>query len=413
MRGWEIAMPRTIPIPSPNLKAPTLKTWTLRLRTITPLFGGSATPREVDQENPIRSASVRGHLRFWWRATAGAEYASAEELFKAEERIWGSAERHGKVALRVVEQNAGPWVRPSELVPDKGTAKTGPLEKFFLHPFNEIRTEGIPEASGLKWVEFTLELTPNLSDSEKEHLRRALRAWIAFGGIGARTRRGVGALEAVSNLQDWLPANPEQLRTWFAGRAADSPQHTTLSGAVVCLGQARKPHSNDPYKGHAAWRDLGRFWARLRKGHFVEDPQTGEVMAYTPMAGGKWRDHKTLLTLRHNQEQIALAKPYLGLPIVYQRLGNSFSGTLEALASGKRMASPVILKPIAFADGSVRPAVVLLKAPAPQRVKIGEQELTLHLPNYDPVLQALEAGNPLEAVRKAAHIQGFAQEVHL
>lgn len=407
-------MPRTVPIPPPQLKAPVQETWTLRLRTITPLFGGSATPRKVDAGNPIRSASVRGHLRFWWRATAGARYATPGELFQAEEEIWGSAQQYGKVALRVLEQKTGDAVKPSDLVGDKGTARTGPMERFFLHPFNPNRSEGLEEASGLRWVEFTLELTLNLSDPEKEHLRRALRAWIAFGGVGARTRRGVGALEAVDGSKDWLPADPEQLSAWFAQQPVENPPHTTLAGAVICLGQPPKPSHTDPYKGHAAWRELGQFWTRLRKGHYLEDPQTGKTMKYTPMAGGKWHDHKTLQALRPQQGQIALVKPYLGLPIVYQRLGNSFSGTLEAQhAQGKRMASPVILKPMAFADGSVRPAVLILKAPSPERIKIADQELKLYIPHADPVLDALEANDPLEAVRKAAHIQGFTQEVRL
>ncbi|RIH86864.1 type III-B CRISPR module RAMP protein Cmr1 [Calidithermus roseus] len=407
-------MPRTIPIPPPQLRAPELTTWTLKLRTITPMFGGSATPREVDPKNPVRAASVRGHLRFWWRATAGAQYASAEELFKAEEEIWGSAEKYGKVALRVLEQSAGQAVRPSELVPDRGTARTGPMEKFFLHPFNENRSEGLSEASGLKSVEFTLELTHTLSETEAEHLRRAVRAWIAFGGIGARTRRGVGALEVTANLKDWLPATPDQLKTWFAVPPQKEVHHTTLAGAVICLGQPRKPSNTDPYKGHSAWRELGRFWARFRKGHYLEDPVTGETMAYTPMAGGKWRDHKTLLALRPRQERIALAKPFYGLPIVYQRLGDSFSGTLEAVHSGgRRMASPVILKPIAFADGSIWPAVIILNAPAPTRIRVNGEELSLQIPDNDPVLDALEADEPLEAVRKAAQLQGFTQEVRL
>lgn len=408
-------MPRTIPIPPPELKAPELTTWTLKLKTITPMFGGSATPREVDPKNPVRAASVRGHLRFWWRATAGAKYGSLEELFEAEERIWGNAEQYGRVALRVLEQAAGESKKPSDLVPDKGTARTGPMEKFFLHPFNPNQSEGLPEASGLVWVAFTLELdVTRLSPEEKEQLKTALRAWIAFGGVGARTRRGLGALEALSNVSEWLPASPNQLKDWFGASPIAQPRHTTLAGAVVYLGQPRKPSNADPYKGHVAWRELGRFWARFRKGHFVEDPETRQTMEYTPMAGGKWRDHKTLLALRRNQEQIALAKPYLGLPIVYQRLGNSFSGTLEAVHSGgRRMASPVILKPIAFADGSIRPAVIILNAPAPTQIRVNGEELTLQVPDKDPVLDALEADKPLEAIRKAAHIQGFKQEVHL
>jgi len=100
-------MPRRVPdIPLPALKEPTLETWTLKLKTITPMFGGSAIPRGVDAQNPIRAASVRGHLRFWWRATAGAGYSDPRELFEAEERIWGSTgtQKQGLVALSVSNQ---------------------------------------------------------------------------------------------------------------------------------------------------------------------------------------------------------------------------------------------------------------------------------------------------------------------
>ncbi|WP_018465586.1 type III-B CRISPR module RAMP protein Cmr1 [Calidithermus timidus] len=400
-------MPRAVPLPPPELKKPELTTWTLKLKTITPMFGGSATPREVDPANPVRAASVRGHLRFWWRATAGAQYGSAKELFEAEEAIWGSAEKYGKVALRVFTHSSGQSVRPSELVPDRGTARTGPMERFFLHPFNPNQSENLPEACGLMWVEFTLEIAFKLSEEEQEALRRAIRAWIAFGGIGARTRRGVGALEVTENAKEWLPSSPDQLKSWFSTGPANNPEHATLAGAVICLGQPRKPGNQDLYKGHAAWQELGRFWARFRKGHFVEDPVSGKTMPYTPMAGGKWRDHQTLKSLRQEHGRIALVKPAYGLPIVYQRFRNSdaFAGTLEAVhAQGKRMASPVILKPIAFADGNVRPAVIILQAPAPSRIRVNGKELALEIPEDDPVLQALEAAVPIEAVRKAAHI---------
>jgi len=89
-------MPRTIKTPVPTLTEPKLETWTLTLKTITPMFGGSATVREVDEKNPVRAASVRGHLRFWWRATAGAQYSDPKELFKAEEEIWGVQKHTGR-----------------------------------------------------------------------------------------------------------------------------------------------------------------------------------------------------------------------------------------------------------------------------------------------------------------------------
>jgi CRISPR-associated protein Cmr1 len=51
---------------------------TLELKIIIPVFGGDFEARELHPVNLIRAGSIRGHLRFWWRATAGARYASAE-----------------------------------------------------------------------------------------------------------------------------------------------------------------------------------------------------------------------------------------------------------------------------------------------------------------------------------------------
>jgi CRISPR-associated protein Cmr1 len=82
------------------------KTIELELRLITPMFGGGYKAREVDPLQPIRPAAIRGHLRFWWRATAGARYASVADLHKAETELWGGASTKdnpavGKVAIRV------------------------------------------------------------------------------------------------------------------------------------------------------------------------------------------------------------------------------------------------------------------------------------------------------------------------
>ncbi|MDW8481326.1 MAG: hypothetical protein RML14_05475 [Meiothermus sp.] len=223
------------------------------------------------------------------------------------------------------------------------------MERFFLHPFNSNQSENLPEASGLVPVEFTLELTFSLSEEEKETLRRALRAWIAFGGIGARTRRGVGALEVTENAKEWLPSSPEQLRSWFSTGPTHNSRHTTLAGAVVCLGQPRKPGNKDPYKGHSSWRELGRFWARFRKGHFVTDPNTGETMPYTPMAGrqvARPPNPKVRApgagTYRVSQTRdMACPSSISGFSRARMPLREAWRLSMH---QGKRMASPVILK---------------------------------------------------------------------
>lgn len=77
------------PSPAPQWQAPKPNEGlTIRLKVITPLFGGGYEPREVDPVRIIRPATVRGHLRFWWRALYGGQYSSSEELFQAESALW-------------------------------------------------------------------------------------------------------------------------------------------------------------------------------------------------------------------------------------------------------------------------------------------------------------------------------------
>jgi CRISPR-associated protein Cmr1 len=392
---------------APTLEAPEQNTWNLELQTMTPMFGGSAKPREVDAGNPVRAASVRGHLRFWWRATAGAKYSSAEKLFEAEEAIWGSAEKHGAVSVIVKQATASNDVQPSSF----GTRQE-PHERFFLHPFNSqkgrAQQPALPEATGKRDVTFTLVVSfkPDSSNDWIDAVRTAIRAWLAFGGVGARTRKGTGSLQVSSaNRAEWLPGNTGELENWFViAKAADRNRvdHPILVDARGVFGQ--------PKRAEQAWKELSIFWARFRKGHFTQ-----KNPVYNSRNGSSWEDHRTLQELSRDDQNIALVKPFLGLPIVYQGFGGTaFAGTLNAVApNGSRLASPVILKPVAFADGTVRSMVLVLNAPRPSRIKIGNQELDLNVPRYDRVMTALGVQDPLEAVLKAARLSGFTEEVHL
>jgi CRISPR-associated protein Cmr1 len=188
----------------PEWQAPAKReTIELELRLITPMFGGGYKAREVDTVQPIRPAAIRGHLRFWWRATAGARYASVADLHKAETELWGGASKKdnpavGKVALQVHILSAGEKASYSQVAPPS-KPKDGPLHGYFLFPFQEQKKQNIPAAVGRRQVSFQLRLTldASLSEAQRAGVRTALKAWIAFGGVGARTRRGCGALTVV------------------------------------------------------------------------------------------------------------------------------------------------------------------------------------------------------------------------
>jgi len=389
---------RKVNLPSlPEWQEPAKReTIELELRLITPMFGGGYKAREVDPLQPIRPAAIRGHLRFWWRATAGARYTSVAELHKAETELWGGASTKdnpavGKVAIQVQILSAGEETPYSQVAPPS-KPEDGPLHGYFLFPFREQREQNIPAAVGRKQVRFQLRLTldASLSEAQRAEVRTALKAWIAFGGVGARTRRGCGALTVVgANADQWLP--PEQgLAQWLGmpPNAASKCDWTTLAGARGIVVPTASPEE--------AWRELGQFWARFRKGHFAQ--------AYSPMSGGKWRDYRQVLCqLRSQGNTLRLAKPFLGLPIVYQKFGEQtpFTGTLEPAQSG-RMASPVILKPIALQGGKFGALVLVMHAPKPDKIRVNSEEYALAAPTKDPVLQALDAADVLDAVLKGA-----------
>lgn len=395
-------------IDAPEWQEPSKReTLELELELITPMFGGGYKTREVDPLLPIRPAAIRGHLRFWWRATAGAQYTDAKSLYCAEAKLWGGAAGQGeasagKVAIQVEVTNQGK-ITPYKAIAPESKPKDGPLHGYFLFPFRE--QGDTPAAQGLTGVKFRLKLVldASLSDAEKKSVENALKAWITFGGVGARTRRGCGALKATgAHAQHWLPpTDPEQRQQWLNDLV---PKGSSKPAALTSLLGAQCVFitiSNDPLQ---VWRELGRFWARFRKGHFNGN--------YQPMKGGKWGDYrKVLCQLSKSQSTLQLAKPYLGLPIVYQKFkGADFHKTLEPAESG-RMASPVILKPVAFADNSIGGLIAVLNTPLPTKIKIDKQSYTLEPPSKgDQVLAALGANSVLEAVVKAAQ-QHFGNKV--
>lgn len=322
-----------------------LQSFTLRLKLITPMFGGGYETRNVDSVTPIRAAAIRGHLRFWWRALHGGQFGSAEELFRREAELWGSAEKPGSILLQTQMTSFG----NSKPRPDP---RQGPREGFSLSPFQkpEKEKEGKPEASAQENVRFQLVVWfPSIFEDE---VRNTLRAWISLGGVGARTRRRCGALTVEDTHGKWLPPKQDSDRQkWFRNllTPTESSLTTLLAGGSLVWGNPDR----DPKR---IWSELGRFWAAFRKGHVG-------THKYSPMTGS--------------------------------------TGTIEAGVSG-RMASPVILKPMALADGTLCPLVAVLHAPKPERIKIDGTDVSLQNPSNDPVLKDLGAKDPLEAVIKAA-----------
>lgn len=66
---------------------------------ITPMFLSGANQNECE----LRPASIKGALRFWWRAICGINYGDLEELKKAESDLFGSTEKKSKLKIQILQ----------------------------------------------------------------------------------------------------------------------------------------------------------------------------------------------------------------------------------------------------------------------------------------------------------------------
>ena len=381
-------MPRAIPISAPErglLDAAAREPFIdIEVAVVTPLFGGGATPRQTDPQQPVRGSSVRGQLRFWWRACQGAAYASVDDLFAAESALWGNTERPSPLQVGVEMLNRGGEIACATFpADDRGGYKSFPRwtpghPGYALFPFQGKVSGGRIETSpalGREGVRFRLRIadgTDRLSEAERGQVRGAVWAWLTFGGIGARTRRGCGSLYCAeapfapptkpAEVAGWLKA---QARGYLAGTQRQLPI-PTLPGAAIVFGKVDHPPMS-------CWGIAVKLMQDFRQGvGFGRNSGSG------PNRPGRSRwpeaDSIRQLSGTHDPQHAPThpARPYfpradLGLPIIFhfQSREDPAEATLEAdaAAQASRMASPIILKPLTLGPDRAVALALCLDAP--------------------------------------------------
>jgi len=357
----------TYVLPSaPEWKSPVTankETIELSLSLITPMFGGGYEAREVDEENPIRSAAIRGHLRFWWRATAGGAFATSEELFKAEEELWGSDQKAGLVGI-LVSDVVHDKPEPSGRFIMRQNGKYGSIPDFgkkpnyALFPFQgkakDARIEEYP-AKVISKATFTLRIcAPKISINE---VTSAAAAWVKYGGIGARTRRGCGSLTM-----------KQELPPIVLGEIRNPNIHIPfLKGSKMVVGRGS---NKDPIE---AWKQAVDIYRDFRQKEGYARNKGSE-----PNRPGRslWPEPDSIrrITGKHHKLhepthpiELGFPRADLGLPIIFQFKDKDYGDPEDATLSGpasqiSRFASPVITKAIPVNDGYA-PMIIILNSP--------------------------------------------------
>ena len=181
---------------------PELREFCVRLEVVTPILGGSYQTRAIDEVDVIRAASVRGHLRFWWRALYASQCQSAEQLYERESALWGRAATddggRSSVEIRVDIEGSG------DIDNSKIDLQRTPGAYALWPARAETKTNTPPAPRRQPGTQF--QLTLKVPATVKGEVKNALLAWIIFGGYGGRTRRGLGCLNVLDDASGWLPS---------------------------------------------------------------------------------------------------------------------------------------------------------------------------------------------------------------
>lgn len=377
------------------------------IELITPMVGGGATAGKVDPDFPIRRTAIRGHLRHWWRLIRG--HSLGDRMWRREEEIFGSTEFPSPVTITVKALTKAEQFDPAD------KQKLDPFGPVAYALFASIENNHLVTREGLRFqisvqAANPADLTrrrraqnerrtkarqpafaPSI-DSIETDIAEALSAWLKFGGIGGRTRRGCGAVhchnyaEIVPDLPARTfvgPAQTSALEAWKKALEAYREFRQTPRGKVHQKTiQTRNGPKTIRVPGRSHWPEADSI--RKITGCSLKPP-TGTPASGVP-ADEDTRDHSTPVV--PDSLLPAFPKAILGLPINFHFADGPNKGAaavsldpkdvqvypLLPTANGRmekaeRMASPIITRPL-WINGKWHPAIIILDQCLPEAMQV-------------------------------------------
>lgn len=347
------------------------------IQVITPIFGGGAKVGENDPVTLIRPSSIRGHLRFWWRATRGANCSTVSDLRKREGEIWGTVDSPSRVIVQAELRSQGTTYSCAHIPEGKSSARfVASHPAYALFPFQGDERNEIPIAKCTSKVSFELKLIyPQILSRDVE---AAVWAWVNFGGIGARVRRGCGALYC----PELSPQDASKIGSWYKDNLRKFDIHLPPSRDWPIL-----PDNlliKDSRGALQAWNDVVGLMQSFRQGQNVG---RNPGKASNRPERSRWPEPETIRSATSRRDpkhsrmpripDDAFPRAELGLPIVFPIVfhfkdhGDPKDTELYPVVDGQektRMSSPIILRPIVCRNGEVQQMILCLRAHLPDEV---------------------------------------------
>lgn len=233
-----------------------------KLTLVSPAFLAGAQQRREDCD--MRTASLRGLLRWWWR-TMHAGHLELDELVKLESLVWGNTETGSPVSIALEPLDS---TDPKPYRKDRIQGLSKPRNKRLIQGLHyasfgmdetaqgERKSRWYREA-GDRW---NLVLSARRSYYEHrevsaqllmEQAEAALWLLARFGGIGSKSRKGFGSLgvegmQSIQSVRDCLRAS-KRIRD-ECGLATRESVERSASSALECRIETEIPTSwKDPW----------------------------------------------------------------------------------------------------------------------------------------------------------------------
>lgn len=337
----------------------------LHIKTITPMIGGGHTAGRIDRLQPWRASEVKGQLRFWWRALQSHTMAPAE-LRERETRLFGGPGRGGddeghasllqigvcspEVSTENIDQAR------TEVRNDRGRRRR--ISHDAGCPAYGVRVLLQDEKVSIEVLKagaagkLNIRISSRATDDQVREVRLALLAFIFFGGLGARTRRGFGSVHSpeLSTKANW-----DELLASFARVDAS----TSGDSAWPSL------HRSHLFAHSAqANADTAGLWHELIQGlgGYRQTPGLGRAHGTRTPGRSYWPEADAIRThLRFYREEHPIEHPdawfpraAFGLPlmIAFKQNGDiDPQGSATLYPEGaERWPSPLFLKVVTFTD---------------------------------------------------------------
>lgn len=176
-----------------------MKKFTFVIETITPMFLAGADQDKAE----LRAASIKGLLRFWWRALQAE--SDLTKLHDGESEIFGSSdEKKGGSSFSIRVSHTGDIKTTRTKFPDNPLYKVPVEGKIFKMNILEYLAYGLHDFKKgflrdyiLQGQKFYMVLCMK-KEAYLQDILGALFVFSLFGGVGSRSRNGFGSFDILN-----------------------------------------------------------------------------------------------------------------------------------------------------------------------------------------------------------------------